>query len=470
MVPKLHAKGSSFKGAAAYLLHDKGRADTSERVAWTEIRNLAVHDPQLAWRVMAATALDQKRLKAQAGVKNTGRKSDKHVLHLTLSWHPEQSPSREDMIQAADQAIQALGAGDRQAMIVAHNDEDHPHVHVLINRVSPQDGRHLSSSKEKLKLSEWAQAYEEQTGIYCENRIINNEMRKAGSYVRGAKNVARHLFEAQRAAAANDNDGLQAFLDTQRKKDAALSQKGRALAALHSLRLDKLAQAHRARQTAFTRRIKADVEKARIAVVERYRSEWAELNKHQRAEREVFESLETSLFGRAGNIVRTIRVSAQDVGTDKTGIISRAFRILTNEGERRTTFDRGQQRARSALKARQKAEIGRETKVIKAQYTEGKANLRATYLKERQDLLASHAVERDRLKADWKERSKEREIGLRKLAALGLQEGRGTPKPSIPEHLQKRLDALRDSQKAFERSSQPNTRDRDQGRDDEHER
>ncbi|MCI0658386.1 MAG: relaxase/mobilization nuclease domain-containing protein, partial [Acidobacteria bacterium] len=83
MVPKLHAKGTSFKGAAAYLLHDKGRAKTAQRVAWVEMRNLITDDPHVAWRVMAATAMDQDRLKELAGVKNTGRKSSASVLHLT---------------------------------------------------------------------------------------------------------------------------------------------------------------------------------------------------------------------------------------------------------------------------------------------------------------------------------------------------------------------------------------------------
>ena len=82
MVPKLHPKGRSFRGAAAYLLHDKGRATTSHRLAWTETRNLATDDPHVAWRVMAATSLDSGRLKKQAGVKASGRKSDEHVLAL----------------------------------------------------------------------------------------------------------------------------------------------------------------------------------------------------------------------------------------------------------------------------------------------------------------------------------------------------------------------------------------------------
>src|SRR3569833_1482605 len=103
MVPKLHAKGKSFKGAAAYLLHDKDRAQSANRVAWTEVRNLATDDPDVAWKVMAAIAMDQDRLKQQAGVKKTGRKSSDSVLHYTLSWHPEEQGKidRAEMMRAA---------------------------------------------------------------------------------------------------------------------------------------------------------------------------------------------------------------------------------------------------------------------------------------------------------------------------------------------------------------------------------
>ena len=90
MVPKPPKRRASFQGAAASLLHDKGRPTRPERVAWTQSHNLALDDPELCWRIMAATALDQDRLKQQAGIKATGRKSDQPVLHLTLSWHPEE--------------------------------------------------------------------------------------------------------------------------------------------------------------------------------------------------------------------------------------------------------------------------------------------------------------------------------------------------------------------------------------------
>jgi len=60
---------------------------------------------------MAATALSQADLKAEAGIKNTGRKSNKHVMHYTLSWHEEERAelTRDQMIEAAMASMTYIG-------------------------------------------------------------------------------------------------------------------------------------------------------------------------------------------------------------------------------------------------------------------------------------------------------------------------------------------------------------------------
>ena len=83
-------KGTSFKGAGAYYLHDK-EADTAERVAFTHTENLPTNDPELALRHMAYTAMHQDQIKAQAGVKATGRKSAQSVYTYSLSWAPDEA-------------------------------------------------------------------------------------------------------------------------------------------------------------------------------------------------------------------------------------------------------------------------------------------------------------------------------------------------------------------------------------------
>ena len=65
MIPRLHKRGTSFKGVCRYILHDAGK-DTNDRVLWTETQNV-VSAPEDAWFEMFATARDQALLKQQAG-------------------------------------------------------------------------------------------------------------------------------------------------------------------------------------------------------------------------------------------------------------------------------------------------------------------------------------------------------------------------------------------------------------------
>src|SRR5207302_6781792 len=93
MVPAIAEGGKSFKGAALYYLHDKrepGEAIrlTDKRVAWTQTVNLGTDNPETAWRIMAATAMRQDKLKADAGIKATGRKMTGTVFPTRLHGRP----------------------------------------------------------------------------------------------------------------------------------------------------------------------------------------------------------------------------------------------------------------------------------------------------------------------------------------------------------------------------------------------
>ena len=95
-----------------YYLHDKrlpgdaAHPTTSERVVWTEIRNLPVEDPHFATRLMITTASQADKLKQRAGIKATGRRSTKAVYAFSLSWHPDEAAGldKSEMIRAADAA------------------------------------------------------------------------------------------------------------------------------------------------------------------------------------------------------------------------------------------------------------------------------------------------------------------------------------------------------------------------------
>jgi hypothetical protein len=179
MVPRIASRGHSFKGAGQYYLHDK-QAKTKERVAWTYIHNIPTQDPEKAMGWMAHTAMNADRLKQKAGIATTGRKPKAGpVYSFSLAWHPEQNPDQETMLEAAFKTLELLKLEDHEAVMVAHEDTDHPHVHVICNLVNPENGKTSVQSYDKLILSAWAEEYENNEGqIRCEQRVINNAKRR----------------------------------------------------------------------------------------------------------------------------------------------------------------------------------------------------------------------------------------------------------------------------------------------------
>ena len=201
MIATVHTGGASFKGVVDYCLSE-GRArederdelrgedrgqDKAGRVAWSETRNVAAEDPRQAARVMAATASRSEDLKQLAGVKAGGRALEKPVCHYSLSWGKDEKPSLKEVGQAVAESLEKMGLADRQAVMIAHRDTAQPHVHVVVNRVSVEDGRAAKLGNSYLKLSRWAEGYEREQGrIRCPQRVENNAGRARGEWVRCA--------------------------------------------------------------------------------------------------------------------------------------------------------------------------------------------------------------------------------------------------------------------------------------------
>ena len=62
------------------------------------------------------------------------------------------------------ESFKTLGMRDRQALIVQHTDRAHRHCHIVVNRVSPEDGRAASRTHDARALSAWARTWERERG------------------------------------------------------------------------------------------------------------------------------------------------------------------------------------------------------------------------------------------------------------------------------------------------------------------
>lgn len=428
MIPKLHSKGSSFKGAAAYLLHDTGRAETSERVAWTGTLNLATSRPELAWRIMAATAMNQGQLKEAAGIPNTGRKSKKHVLHLSLSWSPEEAGSldRDEMMRATLGALKALGAEDRQALIICHSDEAHPHVHILLNRVSSKDGRMLSSSKEKLSLSRWAQRYEERRGkVYCEDRVINNEARDRGEHTRGEE-VSRAAYE-KRQKLRRDRQGAlgeagldetaldeeaQAFAEEEKAKDAAIAETARTRKAKSAAAWEKLLSGHRKSLAAITYKARRETARRKAAIRKRYRPEWRRLRREEEKEKSAFESREETLLGKVQNVRRAMELRKLIREGKGRRAVSDTFRLLASRGARRHALIKAQKKHRRDLLKKQRTEEKQAAESTGREKAAAIEKERRRFKAVRAGLILTDTMSSAAERSAWAQRAKDRNAAL----------------------------------------------------------
>jgi len=429
--------GRSFKGLHAYCAHDPDRAATSERVEWMDMRNIAANDPEQAWKVMAATAGAQNELKRAAGVRAGRASKEGTVMHVVLSFDKDEPADRETMQEAANEFLSQLGADpakmrgkakpkrrqfadEHQVVMYAHRDTDNAHLHLMINTVHPEHGVKLPSSNNQLKAQKWALDFSMRHGTDDKTpaRAENADMRDAGEYVKGERRKSRNLYELEKALAeaGNDNDRIKAALDEERKKDAALALRGRNLAQLQARAREMLVDGHRERKAALARQLQRESNKARSEVRERYRPEWRALQRHQEEERKTFDMLETSFFGRASNMARTVRLSSKLIAQDETGIITRTFRILTNAGRRKEYFEEAQKRSRNALQRRQVDEVSETIKDLKGAHNAKLAANRAVLEARQAELAKAQQSERAQLKSAWRDRSRARNEAIERLA------------------------------------------------------
>ena len=284
MIPKINGLGRSFAGVAAYCLHDAPEPDdrrprTSERVGWADTRNLATLRVERAARLMAATAKAAPDLKRLAGVARGGRKLAKPVLHYSLSWARDETPDKREMNRAVDGSLEALGLEGHEALIVAHEDTRHPHVHVIANRVDPETGKAATLGNSKLRLSRWAEGYEREQGrIRCERRVENNERRRAGQQVlRPTGDRPRHWARVRR-------EGM---------------QPGRARRTRKPRREDQVDVAAWRHGEAEAWETVADGRQSSFRHLEtRARKEWAELHKRQEEMRQRLDRESRTVLGR----------------------------------------------------------------------------------------------------------------------------------------------------------------------------
>lgn len=127
------------------------------RVEYVRLTNLDSDEPGPAVKEIIATQ-----------ALNTRSKADKNY-HLVISFPPGERPTRAQLDDIEDALCAAIGMADHQRISAAHDDKDHFHVHVAINKVHPVTYRAIEPHYDKRALMRACVELEKKHGLAITN-------------------------------------------------------------------------------------------------------------------------------------------------------------------------------------------------------------------------------------------------------------------------------------------------------------
>ncbi len=332
---------------------------------WSETRNL-ISPADDAWFEMFATTRDQAELKRQSGRDARGRKNEKPVIHLSLSWAIGEKPTPQHMLETATSALNALGLADHQAVIAAHGDKDHLHVHLVVNSIHPVTGLTAELKYSKERLSRWAEAYERAHGIHCDERIINNSKRERHARAREAADA---LMPGSSATAAkppyvpvkHQGPNRQQWFTRKTLKDR-MSRLRAEMDLTHKGERDQLWQRHKMVRSEITANTQAAVDHAREYVRAQFKPQWKDLYRAHRSE--------AKFVANAALLERAVFVFSrrERLGLRKPLSLRQAISFIRSPGKLLDRIDAVHERDRRSLSRVEKTEAKIYTEKIWTQY------------------------------------------------------------------------------------------------------
>lgn len=488
VAPRVPAKGrsnggvgKSFKGTAAYLLHDPDKATTDERVEWTETHNLATDDPQMAWRIMAATAKDAGRIQRDYHEATTtdgtpfkaSRRGFNHVFHYSLSWRGDDEAlglTKAEMLQSARDSLKELGGEDLQALFVAHNDTANPHVHIMVNRVHPETGRIVPvNGNSKNRLRNWALHYErDRNMIVCHERERRAHLREAGVEYRSDTKPTEKQYRDQKAvvdAVQADPKRAQKVQAVEKAQDSALHLAGIDMRARHQGQWESLSRDHAYRKRMINDDADSAKKEAGRQISDQYAGKFESLWSRQREEVVQFHEDEQRFMGAFKNRFKAIRSIIGDDARTGAERFKATFQAMGDRGARLAALEVQHGREGTALKRSMKGEIKSARQDIETGRKEAIHDNYERYRSARAETETTQLKEREEHRQAWNDRDKARverwesfaaEVEASKDLRAQYDEAKGTP---FTDRIREDEDGRRQEAEANSRTSDRTSRD-----------
>lgn len=142
--------GKSFMGALNYNLKKLYHPDPKQRAELLETN---------------FSSLDKNMIKREIKMVREHRPNlNRYVYHTSLNFHKDDMLSNDKLLDIAHRYLQANGFTNNQYCIFRHHDAEHPHIHLLANRIT-FDGEVVSDSNNYKKSEAILRDIERQFGL-----------------------------------------------------------------------------------------------------------------------------------------------------------------------------------------------------------------------------------------------------------------------------------------------------------------
>ena len=127
---------------------------------------LGKRDSTLLFKQRLGASDDPERIAGSMRLCAGKSRAKKAVYHLIVSWDRADHVGHDAMEEVAKRLLEKLGLEEHQAVVAAHGDCAHPHMHIVANRVHPRHGERGADGK---KIHAWR--------AWGDGQIIQTELR-----------------------------------------------------------------------------------------------------------------------------------------------------------------------------------------------------------------------------------------------------------------------------------------------------
>lgn len=171
--------GKSFGGCLRYCLEDKQEFSHEQKLALNKQDGLQ-HENRAEVLEYNMCFGNKKELVSQFNDVRTLRPNlSKPVMHISLSLDPEDLFTKEKLRQIGQDFAKEFGFENNQYIVIYHKDTEHPHLHIVVNRIG-FDGKTISDSNSYRKVAELCRKLElkhELKQVLSPQRFLTQEQR-----------------------------------------------------------------------------------------------------------------------------------------------------------------------------------------------------------------------------------------------------------------------------------------------------